>query len=170
MQHICLFKEQTAVDISTTLKTKPRMLNWLFLIVPLMKHWYSLKHEEDLLQQRTTKLLAVGLIVLIASLSLVSSCTNFSNATLFVSCYQPKLFDASTEVSFREAKLVFNYYPSYVLCTRINGNCSRNSLFCFCFVLFCFVFFIKCTQDRKNALLSVLTFLVLCCLGGFIIY
>ena len=64
--------------------------------------------EEDFLQHRTTEVLAVGLIVTNRFLSLVSSCTNFANATLFLSCHQPKLFDATTEVSLREAKLVLS--------------------------------------------------------------
>ena len=91
------------------------------------------------------------------------SYTDFANATLFVSCYQPKLFDAATEVSLREARLVLPLVQrslyTYKILDKTNRNCSSNSLF-----------FIKCTQDRKNALLSVLTCLVLCCFGGFIIY
>ena len=38
LQHIRLFNEKTAIDILTTLKTKPRMLIWLLLLVPLTMH------------------------------------------------------------------------------------------------------------------------------------
>ena len=63
-QHICLCKEQTAADISTTLKTKPRILNWLSFSLYYSTHdAFIIFKEEDFLQHRRTKVVAVGLIV-----------------------------------------------------------------------------------------------------------
>ena len=141
------------------------MLNWLFLLVPLMTHWYSFKHKGDFLQQRTTKVLTVGLIMTnrLPQFS-VKLYQFFKRQTFCLLLTTKALWCYHRGQEFPRSETCYITCAAFILDTPIsdktNGNFFRNS----------FLFFIKCRQDRKNALLSVLTSLVLCCLGGFIVY
>ena len=111
------------------------MLNWLFFLVPLITHWYSWKHEDDFLLQRTPKVLAVGLIVTKQLPQFSVKLYHFFKRHTFCLLLpiRPKVFSAITEVSIREAKLVLSLvqrslYRNKIL-DKTTEHCSRNSFF-----------------------------------------